>query len=176
MEFHLFYGDERVTGKVKSQTEYFLEVEITSPYSGCTTSLSVPYFACSYIEYKEDVLVEKCDDLLTEIFEFCKLRESHFTVLSEQFKASSITTLQKNLAALEEEFRSLKSRLRNMQRSGKITQKQHQTKLMKARASLNEARDTLNLMIDSYFAKTNLDRFGYDLRFALLKDLEDENR
>ena len=173
MEFHLFYDGKKVTGEVISQTKYFLEVEITSPYSGCTTSCSVPYFARSYVEYKEDVLIEKCDDLLTEIFEFCRLKETYFTDLLNLFRASKITTLQQNLAALEEGFSGLKSRLRNMQRSGKITQRHHQAKLMEARGLINEARATLSFMTDSFLEKTKFDRYGGDLTSALLKELED---
>jgi len=62
MNISTYCKDQEVTGYIRSHTKYFLEVEITSPYSNYLTSCTVPYFARGHSVYSGEGLVDKCNE------------------------------------------------------------------------------------------------------------------
>ncbi len=76
MKIYFYYQGHKVTGLIRAHTKHFLEVEITSPYSGYITSRSVPSFARGHTEFIGKVLSDRCHDLLVELFELGKSKES----------------------------------------------------------------------------------------------------
>ena len=69
MKIYIYYQGHKVTGRIRAHTKYFLEMEITSPYSGYITSRSVPCSSKDNTEFIGKVLSNRCRDLLVELFE-----------------------------------------------------------------------------------------------------------
>lgn len=172
MKISTNFEGQKITGVIRSHTKYFLEVEITSPFSNYSTSCTVPYFARGHSGYVGEALVKACDKLLVELFEFGAAKEKDFAALTRQLSTSDIPALNQKVGLLEAEFDSLEPRLRKHFRYSQITQKQQQFELKKARGLTNEARNELSIATDRFFHGTKFDSLCFDLQSELLNELQ----
>jgi hypothetical protein len=170
MKISTSFKGQKIVGVIQSHTKHFLEVEITSPYSNLKTSRSVPYFARGYLEYVGEVLAERCDELLIELYEFGKTKEKYCSEISQQFALSDIPAAREKIRKLEGELPYLKQRMRKLFIEEKITQKKYQTHLGVARSMIVEARNELNRKIDYFLENTPFSSYGYDLTSRLVDE------
>ena len=68
MQISTTYNGTLITGVVLKHKPYFLEVQITSPYTKMATSRSVPTFARNHIRYQGETFTKRCEELLVEIY------------------------------------------------------------------------------------------------------------
>jgi hypothetical protein len=174
MQISTFYEGEQVNGVILEHTRFFLKVEITSPYSNSSTSLSVPYFERAHTQFLGEVLVSRCDALLIELYEFGKTKEKHLSELSRKFCSSEIPALSEELIMLENDLPFHKLRLRKSFHKKEITQKAYQAGLKEARRSIDAASKKLDTATDAFFAGTPFDSCSYDQKLMLVDELESD--
>ena len=59
---------QRVTGCITYRTKRGLTVEITSPYQGLSTHLTIPYFAAAYSSFDGAHGMETADEMLRNLY------------------------------------------------------------------------------------------------------------
>lgn len=171
MQISTVYNGEQLTGELLNHTRSFLEVQITSPYANHTTSLSVPTLARAHTQYQGEVLVNRCNQLLIELYEFGDAIEKHFPVLVDRFSSSDILALRVEHKELESDLPPLKQRLRKLFIKREITQREYQNQLEAARGLINEVQNRLFRSLDDFFADTPFENVGFDLRSTLIQKL-----
>ena len=127
---------QRVTGCITYRTKRGLTVEITSPYQGLSTHLTIPYFAAAYSSFDGAHGMETADEMLRNLYLTADYIAKHRQRLAAELKEID-NALVGTREALDDWSKELQ-RLRKQLKAGDIDPISYQQRLVAIRKQIAE--------------------------------------